>query len=221
MHQRWGSCLPSRGSRVPGRACYACVHECPAIEILPRQIPEDNAALVKARGALLAAVAVAALAACGGSESEPPGGLQSSPSTTASTPAAAPEDLAEEVTQHYFDALDRLGAILDQDLEMNGLRDEVGSLKDEYIAVLLPYGRLREEMPDAERDTFDSTVDRAILLSTPPALSKLSATAASLNAAGETSLAEQVASFNIITQYVFFDLLKEQDPLEAQRLGIR
>ncbi|MDO8617168.1 MAG: hypothetical protein Q7T33_15775 [Dehalococcoidia bacterium] len=129
--------------------------------------------------------------------------------------------MAEEVTQHYFDALDRLGAILDQDLEMNGLRDEVGSLKDEYIAVLLPYGRLREEMPDAERDTFDSTVDRAILLSTPPALSKLSATAASLNAAGETSLAEQVASFNIITQYVFFDLLKEQDPLEAQRLGIR
>ena len=176
---------------------------------------------MKVCGTLLAAaVAASVLAACGGSESEPPSESQARQSPTASSPAAKPDDLAEEVTQHYFDALDRLGAILDQSLQVDDLREDVGNLKDEYIAVFLPYGYRREAMTDAERDTFDSTISRAILLSSPPALGKLSATVASLNAAGETSLADEVASFNILTQYVFFELLKEQDPLEAQRLGI-
>jgi len=149
-----------------------------------------------------------------------PGPSQASQSTTVSSTAAAPEVLTEEVTQHYFDALDRLGAILDQDLQVADLRDQVGEFKDEYIDVLVPCGYRREGMPDAERETFDSAMNRAILLSTPPALSKPSASVAILNAAGETGLANEVASFNIRTQYVFFELLKEQDPEEAQRLGI-
>ena len=175
--------------------------------------------MVKARALLAAAVAVTVLAACGGSESEQ-SGSQARESATASSPAAGPQDLAEEVTQHYSGALDTLGAILDQGLPVDDLREEVLSLKHEYIAVFMPYGYRREEMTDAERETFDSTVNRAVLLSTPPALDKLSASVASLNAAGETSLANEIASFNILTQYVFFELLKEQDPREAKRLGI-
>ncbi len=174
---------------------------------------------------LIAAVAVAVLAACGGSESESPTGSLASQSPTASSPSASSsvaeaEDLAEEVSQHYFDALDRLGEILDQGLAMDDLREEVGELKDEYIALLLPYGYQREEMSDAERDKFASTMNLAIVLSTPPALDKLNATVASLKGAGETSLANEILSFNIITQYAYFELLKEQEPQEAERLGI-
>ena len=176
--------------------------------------------MVKARALLAAAVSVIVLAACGGGSESEPSDSQARESATASIPASGPQALAEEVTQHYSDALDKLGAILDQGLQADDLREEVGNLKDEYIAVFVPYGYRREEMTAAERDTFDSTVNQAVLLSTPPALDKLSASVASLNAADETSLANEVASFNILTQYVFFELLKEQDPQEAQRLGI-
>lgn len=174
----------------------------------------------RALPAVAAAVAFALLAACGGSESESPGNSQSAGATSGSSSAAAPEDLAEEVAQHYFDALDELDAILSQDPQIDDLRLEVLNLKNEYITLLLPYGYSREEMSGTARDAFDSAINRAILLSTPPALTTLGTTVADLNAAGETSLASEVASFNILTQYVFFDLLKEQDPDEAERLGI-
>jgi hypothetical protein len=75
-------------------------------------------------------------------------------------------------------------------------------------------------MSESERATFDSTVNSAIVLSTPPALDRLSAAVASLNEAGERDLANELSSFNILTQYAFFDLLKRQEPDEAQRLGI-
>ncbi len=187
---------------------------------------ETTRALVRVRSiVLVTAIAVAVLAACGGSESESPSESPARESPSATSPSATSsvaeaEDLAEEVSQHYFDALDRLGAILDQDLQVDDLREEVGNLKDEYIALLLPYGYQREEMSDAERDKFGSTMNLAMVLATPPALDKLNVAVASLKGAGETSLANEVLSFNIITQYVFFELLKEQEPQEAERLSI-
>ncbi len=174
---------------------------------------------------LVAAAAVAVLAACGGSEPGSPTGSPDRESPSASSPSpsssvAEAEELAGEVSQHYFDAVARLGAILDQDLPVDDLREEVGNLKDEYIALLLPYGYQREEMSDAERDKFGSTMNLAMVLATPPALDKLNVAVASLKAEGETSLANEILSLNIITQYVYFELLKEQEPEEAERLGI-
>src|SRR3972149_4981460 len=78
----------------------------------------------------------------------------------------------------------------------------------EYIETFVSYGYQREAMSDSERAVFDSRVNQAIVLSTPSALYKLSAAVTSLNEAGESDLANEISSFNIITQYVFFDLLK-------------
>ena len=37
----------------------------------------------------------------------------------------------------------------------------------------------------------------------------------------DPNLGKLIKDFNIITQYAFFDLLKKQDPKEAERLGIK
>ena len=37
----------------------------------------------------------------------------------------------------------------------------------------------------------------------------------------DAELGRHVQSFNIITQYAFFELLRKQEPAEAQRLGIQ
>lgn len=170
-----------------------------------------------------------ALAACGGSADNPPQGSEGTqnPTPTASPASASPEDLADEVAQNYFDALDSAGTLsdqlvvsLDEGSPLDDLRQEVQRLKDEYIAIFVSYGYERESMSESERATFDSTVNSAIVLSTPPALDRLSAAVASLNEAGERDLANELSSFNILTQYAFFDLLKRQEPDEAQRLGI-
>lgn len=169
------------------------------------------------------------LTACGGSGDEAPEGSPATetPTPTTSAGAASPEELADEVAQHYFDLLDEAGTLSDhlvvslsEGSPLDDLRQEVQRLKDEYISIFVSYGYERESMSESERATFDSTVNSAIVLSTPPALDELSEAVMRLNEAGEGDLANEVSSFNILTQYAFFDLLKRQEPEEAQRLGI-
>jgi hypothetical protein len=167
-----------------------------------------------------------ALAACGGGDNGTPADEPGSetPGTngdaTATDVSGSVEELGDEVTQHYFDALDELEALLGRGLPPDSLRTEAQSLKDEYIATFVSYGQLREAMSEADRDIFDARVHLAVTLSTPAALDALNTSRASLIEDGEIALADEIMSFNIITQYVFFDLLKAQEPEEAQRLGI-
>ncbi len=173
--------------------------------------------------ALLAGVVAGlavAMGACGGG-GEPPTRPGDGGTPATATPASlTPQELGLEVTQHYFEALDKLGTILDKDLPADTLRLEVHDLKAEYIETFVSYGYQREAMTTSDRDAFDVEVRQTILLATPSALDKLSAAVTSLNEAGKSDLANEISSINIITQYAFFDLLKKQEPEEAQRLGI-
>jgi len=166
------------------------------------------------------------LIACGGGEEDdsadaPGNGTPgANGDATATDVSGDPTVLGDEVAQRYFDALDELETLLGRELPADSLRTEVQSLKDKYIETFVPYGHKRESMSDSDREIFDARVRLAVTLSTPSTLDVMSATTASLIADGEKDLADEVMSFNIITQYVFFDLLKAQEPGEAQRLGI-
>ena len=166
------------------------------------------------------------LVACGGGEKDgsadaPGNGTpEANGGGTATDVSGDPTVLGDEVAQRYFDALDELETLLGRELPVDSLRREAASLKDEYIATFLSYGYEREAMSDGDREVFDARVRQAVTLSTPSALGVMSTATASLIADGEKELADEIMSFNIITQYVFFDLLKDQEPEEAQRLGL-
>ena len=166
------------------------------------------------------------LVACGGGEDDDSAGApgNGTPDATGSADATDvsgdPTALGDEVTAQYFEALDELETLLDRELPAESLRTEAESLKDKYIETFVSYGYKREAMSEGDREVFDARVRQAVTLSTPAALDAMNTARASLIADGETELADEIMSFNIITQYVFFDLLKDQEPEEAQRLGI-
>jgi hypothetical protein len=139
---------------------------------------------------------------------------------TATVASGDPAELGDQVSQLYFDALDDLETLLARGLSGDSLRPEVQSLKDEYIETFVSYGHKREAMSETDRATFDARVRLAVTLSTPAALDAISTARAGLISDGETALADEIMSFNVITQYALFDLLKAQEPEEAQRLGI-
>ena len=180
------------------------------------------------RGAAIAMILVLAwaLVACGGGDDDDSasdagnGTPGTNVDATATAASGDPAELGDEVSQHYFDALDELEAVLGRELPADSLRTEVQRLKDGYIETFVSYGYKREAMSEADRATFDARVQRAITLSTPGALDAISTARNGLISDGETELADEIMSFNIITQYTFFDLLKAQEPNEAQRLGI-
>jgi hypothetical protein len=167
-----------------------------------------------------------ALVACGGGDDDDSasdagnGTPESNGDSTATAVSDDPAELGDEVSQHYFDALDELEALLGRELPADSLRTEVQRLKDGYIETFVSYGYKREAMSEADRATFDARVQAAITLSTPGALDAISTATNGLISVGETELADEIMSFNIITQYTFFDLLKAQEPEEAQRLAI-
>jgi hypothetical protein len=180
------------------------------------------------RGAVIATILLLswALGACGGGDNDNPsdepgnGTPGTNADATATDVSGSVEELGDEVTQHYFDALDEMETLLGRELPTDSLRTEIQTLKDKYIETFVSYGHKREAMSDGDREVFDARVRQAITLSTPSALDVMSTATASLIADGETELADEIMSFNVITQYVFFDLLKVQEPEEAQRLGI-
>jgi len=167
-----------------------------------------------------------ALGACGGGDNDNPsdepgsGTPEKNGDTAVTDVSGSVEELGDEVAQYYFDALDELETLLGRELPADSLRTEVQSLKDKYIATFVSYGHKREAMSEGDRGDFDARVRQAVTLSTPGALDTMNTARASLIDDGETELADEIMSFNIITQYVSFDLLKAQEPEEAQRLGI-
>ncbi len=131
-----------------------------------------------------------------------------------------PKELGEKIGSVYVKALEDVTELIKDSPEIAEVRPAVEELKENNIRVLVELGHLREALDQTER----SAVDMAIL-------GKIGAlsdsdwyetyTAALNDYLGkDREFYELLSSFNIIGQYANFDLLKQQEPDEAKRLGI-
>lgn len=179
-----------------------------------------------ALGASLAATALLT-AACGGggdggAPSGPPG-TTATGGTTATAPAttATPGDLASEL----YELTARMRAEADTLLRANidtpadVLGPLVAGLKERYIAEFVAIGWRREAFDAAGRAAFDSAFRRLLAADPQPDLEPYNVLIRRLDAE-RSPVAREVASLNILTQYAFFDLLRRQEPAEADRLGV-
>ena len=170
--------------------------------------------------ALLLAPAV--LAGCGDGSS---GG--SSTSFTVSTQAApttVPPDpaltLATGVIDTWAEAMQKLVGLIEAKPDVSAIQPQVESLKEEYVQKLLEYGRQRLELSDAQKTQIDSLTFMGIsALSVEPWYQSYM-TLYEHYSTGNLEFSNLLASFNILTQYADFALLKQQEPEEAARLGI-
>lgn len=131
----------------------------------------------------------------------------------------SPEALGEKIMDQYANALTELAELLKDTPEAAAAGPNVDVLKEKYIQEFVLLGKAKEELEEADR----SKVDLALRMGMQSIYSKPAYTnyTDAINPyLKDAAFYQKLAEFNIITQYADFDLLKEQVPEEAQRLGI-
>ena len=82
------------------------------------------------------------------------------------------------------------------------------------------WARQREALDEAGRKKVSSVIGMAFVMM-PQDLFKEFSEGQMFYAKKDQDLGKLIGSFNIITQYCQFELLKKQEPKEAERLGIK
>lgn len=164
------------------------------------------------------------LAGCAGELPVP--GKTSATSTvapTATTEAQAVQ-LGKQVGATWSEAMQKLVPLLEGTPPAASLQTPVSQLKEEYVQKMVALGRQIAALDESQRqaaydrstDVLDSTANSDWFTSYVRLYDQYAA------GSDQTSLdfAVLLSTFNTLTQYAFFDVLKAQAPEEAQRLGI-
>jgi hypothetical protein len=141
---------------------------------------------------------------------------------TTSEPAGSPLDaalsLGEEISEIYLAGYGDVVALLSDRPEAAVALTELAALKERYIQELVALGHEREALDANGRAHVDATILSAVMDLDDDTLAEYQAVAD--HYFGESEVYDLILSFNIIGQYANFDLLREQEPEEAARLGV-
>lgn len=181
------------------------------------------------RRATVPVVVIMSIAGCGGDSdsadqaADQPTDQPATETTTApeETPATDPpsaDQLGDEIAAVYLSVYDDVVAALEDRPDPAEAEAQLTELKDTAIERLVALGHRREALDAASRAGIDGTVSSALMRLPETTLAEYQA--AIDHYANEPELADLIRSFNIIGQYANFDLLRQQEPDEAARLGI-
>jgi hypothetical protein len=118
----------------------------------------------------------------------------------------------------YVQAYEDVVAVLSVRPEPAAAAAALADLKDSYVGQMLALGHRREALDEAGRAEVDAAIRSS--LSALPGETFDAYSQASSDYAGDPEVAALIADFNVIGQYANFDLLREQEPEEAARLGV-
>lgn len=130
---------------------------------------------------------------------------------------------AGEVYVIYEDGYNQLDALLGQKpAYAPKLTLDAKVIKASVIEKLIPYGKMRAEWNEADQKTSSDQLSVKMFdISRNPAWMRVGNEARMFYAKEDPELATLLNRMNIITQYAQFELLKKQEPVEAERLGIQ
>jgi hypothetical protein len=160
---------------------------------------------------LLCAVGLLLMVACGGSESA---------STTAPAADMSAGELGDAIGATWSEAMQKLGALLESKPEAGAIQSQVQQLKEEYIGKLVELGRQREALGTSDKAQADQRTAAALEAAGDEVWYASYKSLYQYYSDGDLGFANLLASFNILTQYAEFELLRQQAPEEATRLGI-
>jgi hypothetical protein len=177
---------------------------------------------------LVVAASCAALAASGCAGELPVKGQSTStisvgPTTSTTEPARV--ELARQVAATWAEAIQKLIPLLQGTPPLASIQPQVTQLKEEYVQKLFALGRqIAALSADDQQAVYDRTMD--ILSSDANTdwftnYSKLYDQYAAGSDQASQDFAVLLSTFNMLTEYSFFDVLKAEDPDEATRLGVQ
>jgi hypothetical protein len=170
----------------------------------------------------LLAVSVTAFG-CGGSEegnADAPSSEYAAPTQTDKAPELSPMEIGQEIAGLYEKTMKEVTNLLQEKPAVAEVQTQVETLKEECVQKMVELGKLREALEESEKATADlqirlkmNAVYKEPFYTTYNDIQQ--------HYFQDKEFHKTVMSFNIISQYANFDLLKKQEPEEAQRLGIR
>jgi hypothetical protein len=135
-----------------------------------------------------------------------------------SSDTASPDELGDSIAVLYLAVYDDVITALDDRPDPAEATTRLTALKDQYIEQLVELGWQREALDAPARATVDAKISSALMGLPTETLAEYQT--AINDYAGDAELDTLIQSFNIIGQYANFELLREQEPSEAARLGI-
>jgi hypothetical protein len=181
--------------------------------------------------ALLAILLVTAgllLAACGGSDdptaTTAAGGSATTAAATPTSEAAAAlgaNELGDQIGAVYVGSIEAVAVLLKDKPEAATVKAQVEDLKASTITKLVELGKAREAMSTSDRAKVDFQINAALTAAGSKDWYTTYNDVWKHYSAADAEFGNVIAAFNIIGQYANFDLLKQQLPEEATRLGIQ
>ena len=130
------------------------------------------------------------------------------------------ESLADAVVQTWSDCMQQLVALLEDRPEASAVMSDVQALKESTIQSFVALGHQRETLSDSDKAEANA-LELAALQELADETWYVSYNDLwSHYAADDLEFGNILAAFNILTQYSDFELLKQQLPDEAARLGV-
>ena len=165
-----------------------------------------------------------ALAGCGsvsyGADDAASTTVEQAAPTSEQTVALTGNQLGDAAGASWVEAMQKLTTLLSDRPEVTTVKTQTEQLKEEYVQTLVELGRQGAVLDTGEKAKMSARIAAALEAA---ADEDWYATYMELYkgyAAGDSEFGDLLASFNILTQYADFDLLKKQAPKEAARLGI-
>jgi hypothetical protein len=167
----------------------------------------------------LVALAAAAVVACGGEEGT---GVTPTavPATATQSVSASPAELGRQIGDLYVRAMSEVTEMLRDQPPAADAQASVRDLKETYVRQLVELGRTRESLDAQGRAAVDAAISVKVNAVGNEPWYATYGSLAQHYITQDREFYDLVVSFNIITQYANFDLLKSQEPEEAKRLGI-
>jgi hypothetical protein len=134
--------------------------------------------------------------------------------------AQSADELRKAVADNYLEALKKVNELMKDRPEPNDLTPKVAALREETIKKMVDLGHKVAKLDPAGQKKAEAKVAMAFS-STPGDVFKAFSEGQQFYMKKDPNLGKNINDFNIITQYAFFNLLKKQEPKEAERLGIK
>jgi hypothetical protein len=138
------------------------------------------------------------------------------------TKEMTPDTWAEEVNSIYDKSITKLDETIGSKPPLTEeLKKKVEEIKNSIILELLEYGKARNKMNETDQKLCSSKLSLKLdrIVKNPGWDRSINKVRMDYDKADQ-AFGKQIMSFNIITQYAQFELLKKQEPSEAKRLGI-
>lgn len=142
--------------------------------------------------------------------------------------ARTPEEIGQAVADVYVQAFDDLADALASHPDEPQALELMREIRERHIEDLIALGRKIVQLSPSEKATVEAAVRQVqSKLTYDPEIKPIYERYTALNRhyidtgamSSNSEFRQLFSSFNILTQYAFFDLLKAQNPEEAERLG--